>query len=371
MDGLSIGSEFDARLRIDLVALADNWRQLDAMAPGAETGAVVKADAYGVGIDHVVPALAAAGCKTFFVATLAEGAAVRRLSPDVAIYVLNGLPVGAIDEMVGRKLRPILNSRPEIAEWAAAKPKSPPPGIQFDTGMNRLGLSQDDARALATDTNTIDNLDPALIMSHLACADTPSSPNNAKQLSRFDALRELFPSLPASLANSAGILLGAPFQFDLTRPGIALYGAAAAENKALRPVVTAEAPVLQIRVAEAGETVGYGACQTLRQTTRLATLGVGYADGYLRAAGSADGRVGAHVFIRGKRAPLVGRVSMDLMVADVTNILGVERGDWAELFGGNVMIDDVADRAGTIGYELLTNLGRRYLRIYDEPKPTP
>ncbi|MHA1559683.1 MAG: alanine racemase [Alphaproteobacteria bacterium] len=369
MEGLPIGSEYGARLRIDLVALADNWRQLDSMAPGAETGAVVKADAYGVGINQAVPALAAAGCKTFFVATMAEGVAVRQLSPDVAIYVLNGLPVGAIDEMVGRELRPILNSWAEIAEWAAASPKSPPPGIQFDTGMNRLGLSQDDARALAADTNIIDNLDPALVMSHLACADERSNPNNNEQLSRFRALRELFPSVPASLANSAGILLGAPFQFDLTRPGIALYGAAAAEKKALRSVVTAEAPVLQIRVAEAGETVGYGARQTLRQTTRLATLGVGYADGYLRAAGSADDRVGAHVFIRGRRAPLVGRISMDLMVADVTNIPGVERGDWAELFGDNVMIDDVADRAGTIGYELLTDLGRRYSRHYDELQP--
>jgi alanine racemase len=364
MDSDAIGSEFGARLRIDLAALADNWRQLDAMAPDAETSAVVKADAYGIGISQAVPTLAAAGCKTFFVATLAEGVVVRRLRPNVAIYVLNGLSAGAVDEMVGWELRPILNSWAEITEWATAKPKSPLTGIQFDTGMNRLGLSQDDARTLAADSNLIDNLDPALVMSHLACADEPSNPKNTEQLSRFRSLRGLFPSVPASLANSAGVLLGAPFQFDLTRPGIALYGAAAAENKALTPVVTAEAPVLQIRVADPGETVGYGARQTLRRTTRLATLGVGYADGYLRAAGSTDDRLGAHVFIHGMRAPLVGRISMDLMVADVTNIPGVARGDWAELFGDNVMIDDVADRAGTIGYELLTDLGSRYSRVY-------
>lgn len=364
MNSDAIGSEFGARLRIDLAALASNWRQLDAMAPNAETAAVVKADAYGTGINQAVPALAAAGCKTFFVATLAEGIVVRRLRPNVAIYVLNGLSAGAIDEMAGWELRPILNSRAEIAEWAAAKPRSPLPGIQVDTGMNRLGLSQGDARTLAADRNLIDTLDPALVMSHLACADEPSNPKNTEQLERFRAVRELFPSVPASLANSAGVILGAPFQFDLTRPGIALYGAAAAENKALAPVVTAEAPVLQIRVAEAGETVGYGARQTLRQTTRLATLGVGYADGYLRAAGSTDDRRGAHVFIHGRPAPLVGRISMDLMVADVTNIPDVTRGDWAELFGENVMIDEVADRAGTIGYELLTDLGRRYSRVF-------
>ncbi len=358
-------SSVGARLTIDLGALASNWRELAAMTPHAETGAVIKADAYGTGAVAAMQTLLAAGCRTFFVATVREGIAVRSIDDAATVYILNGLPPGGADLLAAHGLRPVLNSRAEIDEWVAAGITSLPPAIQFDTGMNRLGLSPDETDTLAGDRALVEKIGPALIMSHLACADDPASPKNVDQLSRFRTIGASFPGVPASLANSAGIMLGDAYQFDVTRPGIALYGGRSANNRpALAPVVTAETMVLQIRDADAGGTVGYGAQQTLRRRSRLATLGVGYADGYLRAAGSRDDREGAQVFVRGKAAPLVGRVSMDLMVADVTDIEGVERGDWAELFGPNILLDAVADRAGTIGYELLTDLGRRYARTY-------
>lgn len=361
LERASVGS----RLTIDLHALASNWRALASMAPRAETGAVVKADAYGIGAAAAMQTLLAAGCRTFFVATVTEGIALRSIDETAAIYILNGLPPGGADLLAAHSLRPILNSPAEIEEWVSAGVISLPPGIQFDTGMNRLGLGPTETTALAGDRALVEKLGASLIMSHLACADDPDEMKNAEQLARFREVCASFPGIPASLANSAGIMLGEAYQFDVTRPGIALYGGRATLNRpALRPVVTAETLVLQVHEAEAGETVGYGAQQTLRRRSRLATLGVGYADGYLRAAGSSDDREGAMVFVRGKPAPLVGRVSMDLMVADVTDIEGVERGDWAELFGPNIMLDAVADRAGTIGYELLTDLGRRYARTY-------
>jgi alanine racemase len=238
--------------------------------------------------------------------------------------------------------------------------------IHVDTGMNRLGLSLHEALTLARDPVLLAAVAPSLVMSHLACSDTPEHPLNLRQLALFREIRSEFPDVPASLANSAGVFLGQQYHFDLIRPGIALYGVgpvAGIENP-MHTVVTAEARVLAIREAEAGETVGYGATETLTRPSRIAILAAGYADGYHRLAGSSDSRKGAHVMIRGEMAPLVGRVSMDLMAADVTDLPRAVRGDWAELFGPNVPIDDVAARAGTIGYELLTGLGRRYARTY-------
>jgi alanine racemase len=356
-----------ARLTIDLGALAENWRTLAGLAPAAETGAVVKADAYGIGIEPAVQALAAAGCRTFFVATAAEGETIRPLEPSAPIYVLDGLVPGGTARLAAADLRPVLGSPDEITEWAAARRAGlkTQAAVQIDTGMNRQGLSPDEARALAADRGLVEALRPALLMSHLACADEPEHEMNRRQLAAFSELAALFPGVPRSLANSAGVMLGADYHFDLTRPGIALYGARAVLGRpALKPVVTAEALVLRVREAPAGATVGYGATQRLARPSRLAVLAAGYADGYLRAAGSSNARQGAAVAIRGKKAPLVGRVSMDLMVADVTDVPEARRGDWAELFGPTIMIDDVADRAGTIGYELLTDLGRRYLRAY-------
>lgn len=364
MGATSEHSAAGARLTIDLGALAENWRTLAAMAPNAETAAVVKADAYGIGVARAAPALLNAGCRTFFVATLQEGIDLRALLPNVAIFVLNGLAIGKAAEYAAHRLQPVLNSKPELDEWRNAG-LDLRPAIQIDTGMNRLGLPLAEAESLLSNGDLMQALDPALVLSHLACADEPGNAKNAEQLVAFGRVRSMLPGVRASFANSAGIMLGPDYQFDLTRPGIALYGGrASVDRPALRTVVTAEAPVLQLRDAAPGETVGYGARQTLKRPARLATLGVGYADGYHRAAGSSDERRGASIFVRGEAAPLVGRVSMDLMVADVTGIDGVTRGDWGELFGPNIMLDDVAERAGTIGYELLTDLGRRYERRY-------
>ena len=355
------------RLTIDLSALAENWRTLAERASGAATAAVVKGDGYGIGIGAAAEALAEAGCHTFFVALPEEGLRVRETVHDAAIYVLAGLLPGTAEAYARADLRPVLCSWPEIEEWAGFRQSGARTGaaLHVDTGMNRLGLTLAEARKLTERRDLLGSLGLSLVMSHLACADLPDHALNRKQLTAFRAVRVLFPEVPASLANSAGIYLGRDYHFDLVRSGIALYGAAAAQNVSpLRPVVTLEARVLQVREARRGETVGYGAAETLTDPTRIAIVGVGYADGYHRRAGSSDRRRGARARRRGQDAPIIGRVSMDLIAIDVTNIHGAERGDWAELFGPNIPVDEVADRADTIGYEFLTGLGRRYARRY-------
>ncbi|HET7716168.1 MAG TPA: alanine racemase [Bauldia sp.] len=356
------------RLTIDLVALAENWQDLSARSGEAATGAVVKGDAYGIGIEPAARALAEAGCHTFFVALPDEGVRVRETVADAAIYVLGGLIPGAGKAYAAADLRPVLNSRPEIEEWAALRRAGvrTEAALHVDTGMNRLGLTLGELRKLTERRDFREALGLSLVMSHLACADTPDHAFNRKQLAAFRAVRTLIPDLPASLANSAGIFLGPEYHFDVVRPGIALYGARAVNGmpNPMRPVVTLEALVLQVREAKAGETVGYGGAETLRRPTRIAIVGAGYADGYQRRAGASDRRMGASGFLRGRTAPILGRVSMDLIALDVTDVPGAERGDWVELFGPNISIDDVADHADTIGYELLTSLGRRYTRSY-------
>ena len=356
------------RLTIDLGALAANWQSLASLVgPRVATSAVVKGDGYGTGLELAAGSLAEAGCHTFFVALPEEGLRLRQAVRDAAIYVLDGLLPGSADAYIAADLRPVLGSFPEIEEWAAAKQAGAPTGsaIHVDTGMNRLGLTLGEARALTEERGLLHTLSPSLVMSHLAVADTPEHPLNRKQLSNFRAVRMLLPHIPASLANSAGIHLGADYHFDLVRPGIAIYGASATSAAApLAPVVSLEARVLQVRDARRGETIGYGAGEILKQQSRIAILGVGYSDGYHRAAGSAEGRPGARAFVQGRSVPLAGRVSMDLIAVDVTDIQGVQRGDWVELFGPHVPIDEVAHHAGTIGYELLTGLGRRLERRY-------
>jgi alanine racemase len=355
-----------SRVTIDLGALVDNWRSVSRTAQAAETSAVVKADAYGLGLDRIGATLTAAGCRTFFVATPTEGITLRRaVGPPAAIYVLDGLLPGAAREYIQADIRPVIGSVDELREWAEAGTRTTGAAIHVDTGMNRLGLTPAEAAEIAQDRNLVTAAGPALLMSHLACADTPSHPLSAAQLRNFRELRSLFPALPASLANSAGIFLHGDYHFDLVRPGIALYGARFAENRPpLQTVVTLEARVLQVRAAAAQQTVGYGAAETVRGPARIAVLGMGYADGYIRAASSSDARPGARAFVRGQFSPLIGRVSMDLLALDVTGIPDVRRGDWVELFGANVAVDEVAERAGTIGYELLTALGTRHDRRY-------
>jgi alanine racemase len=354
------------RLTIDLAALRANWRALAKRSGSASTGAVVKADAYGLGIEPVVRALAAEGCDTFFVALIEEGLRARSVAPDAAVYVLNGPFPGTAPLYAAGNLRPILGSMAEVEEWASfQQPGKPPAAIHVDTGMNRLGVTLAEARILAGRTDLLRAIRPSLVMSHLACSDDPDNRTNPAQLERFREVGSLFPGVAASLANSGGILMGRDYAFDLTRPGIALYGGRASiVMPPLTPVVTLEARVVLVREADAGDTIGYGATETLKRRSRIAVLSAGYADGFHRAAGSSDARPGARVHIRGKFAPLVGRVSMDLMTADVTSIPEVQRGDWAELFGSHIPVDEAAGHAGTLGYEFLTGLGRRYERVY-------
>ena len=359
------------RLRIDRAALAANWRRVAETARPATCAAVVKADAYGLGLAAVVPVLLDVGCSVFFVATPAEGVKVREMAPAADIYVLDGL-VGTCEAYSQGRLRPVLGNREELKEWTVFRRKHGSAGelaaaLHVDTGMNRLGLSMtdlDEFDATGGPTPAAEAAGLCLVMSHFACADTPDHPLNRAQMERFAAVRSRFSALPGSLANSAGVFLGEPARHDLVRPGIALYGGASHPDATMAPVVTAEALVLQVRSARAGETVGYGGDFTLKRDSRLAILAAGYADGYLRSAGSADDRPGARVALGGHFAPVVGRVSMDLIAADVTDLPdGVaRRGAYAELFGPTVAIDEVADQSGTIAYELLTGLSRRAVR---------
>ncbi len=352
------------RMTVDLGALARNWRTLAARAGAAETSAAVKGDAYGIGIEPAARALAKAGCRTFFVALPDEGLRLRTVLPDAVIYVLNGLAPGAAAHLAEAGLRPVLGSLAEIDEWTAYRTGggSGLAALHVDTGMNRLGLTLKEAASLASH-GPVPGL--TLVMSHLASADRAEDPLNAAQLARFRDAAALFPALPASLSNSAGLFLSPDYRFDLVRPGIALYGGRfSAALPPLETVVTVETRIVQVRDVPAGESVGYGATQHVHRPSRIAILSAGYADGYHRLAGASDGRGGASVYVRGSTAPLVGRISMDLIAVDVTDVPGAARGDLAELFGPNIPVDDVARFAGTIGYELLTGLGRRYRRHY-------
>lgn len=351
------------RLTIDLGNLAGNWRRLAALAAPAECAAAVKADAYGIGVDAAVRALATAGCRTFFVAVPEEGVAVRQALPDVTIYVLNGFFGDAADVYRRHRLWPVLGNLGEMSAWKAWR-KDETAALHVDTGMNRLGLSVAEAGALDEADLAACGVD--LVMSHLACADEPAHALNALQLQRFSAVAARFPSARRSLANSAGIHHGSGWHFDLVRPGIALYGGGSHPEAASNPVVMAEARILQVREVPKGDSVGYGATKTMQRDCRLAILSAGYADGYLRAAGSSDTVSGAEVAIGGHVAPLAGRVSMDLIAADVTDMPDqvLENARWAELFGPTIDIDRVAASGGTIAYELLTGLSRRAERIY-------
>ena len=358
-------------LTVDLAGIQANWRWLAAVARGAECAGVVKADAYGMGIEPVAKALWTADCRTFFVATLTEGRRVKVVLPAATVYVLDGLMPGTAPLYPTYGLRPVLGSLAEIEEWAAYSRSAGtqlPAAVHIDTGMNRLGLTAAEVEALATNPAPFEAFSLSLVMSHLACGDTPSSPMNARQKSLFDALRAKLPPAPASLANSAGILLGGDFRYDLVRAGIALYGGRAVEGRPnpAAKVVRVEARILQVRAAAAGGTVGYGATYTLTRNSRLATIATGYADGFLRSICGPIGRPPPPAYVSGYPAPIVGRVSMDVVTIDVTDIPAAhaQRGAWAELIGRHVQVDDLADSSGTIGYEVLTRLGPRFQRVY-------
>ena len=352
-----------AILHIDLAAIVENWRLLAARAaPGAVAG-VVKANAYGLGADKVAPALRAAGCRHFFVAHLAEGIALREtLGSGPVIAVLNGFAPGADGDAA---LVPVLNSLGDVLAHAAAGRSAGQARralLHLDTGMARLGLDAAEQARLVADHSLLAGLDLLYIMTHLACADEPDHPLNAEQAARFDRACAVLPKFKRSFANSSGLFLGADYASDLARPGCALYGINPTPGlpNPLRQVLRLEAPVLQIREIPAGASVGYGASFMAARPSRIATIAVGYADGYLR---SLSGQGGAAY--RGLMLPLVGRVSMDLITLDVTDVPGLVPGDAVTLIGGAAPSpDDLAARAGTIGYEILTSLGARYRRAY-------
>jgi len=352
-----------AVLHIDLTAIAANWRALaEHASPGAVAG-VVKANAYGLGAARVAPALVAAGCRHFFVAHLSEGMALRAaLGAGPMIAVLDGFAPGA-DE--GAALVPVLNSLGDVLAHAAAgrsAGRARQALLHLDTGMARLGLDVGEQAGLAADHALLAGLDLLYVMSHLACADEPDHPLNAEQAARFARACAVLPRLKRSFANSSGLFLGADYASDLARPGCALYGinpTPGAPNP-MRPAIRLEAPILQILDIPAGASVGYGASFVAARPSRIATIAVGYADGYLR---SLSGRgVAAY---RGMILPMVGRVSMDLITLDVTETPGLALGDRVTLIGGAAPSpDDLAAQAGTIGYEILTSLGDRYRRDY-------
>ena len=360
-----------AILTIDLDGLIANYRRLRELAGGAECAAVVKADAYGLGVVEAAPALRREGCKTFFVATPAEAKALRKLLPDAIIYALAGLMPGMTDEFRKHGLRPVLNSAAEIREWAAFSAsvgEALPCAVHIDSGMNRLGLSAGEVETVAAARDLWSTLTLSLVMSHLACADEPEHPKSEVQRKTFDRLRALLPKAIASLANSAGILLGPAYAYDLVRPGIALYGGKPQHhgNHDFAPVVHLKGRILQVRDVPAGETVGYGATRTLTRASRVAIVSVGYADGFFRSLSAKDGDVGFVAYAGGRAAPILGRVSMDLITLDVTGVPepASGRGEWVELIGPNVPTQTLAHHAGTIDYEVLTNLGTRAFRRY-------
>ena len=335
-------------LHIDLHAIAANWKALAAKSPGARAGAVVKADAYGLGAVQVAPALYAAGARDFFVALAGEGRALRpHLADDARIHVLSGHMPGA--DLTG--LIPVLNSAEQFFRDRALRPGRPF-AIQLDTGMNRLGLEPGEWAAIRAEALAAG---PDFVMSHLACADEPGHPANALQLAAFRAMTEGC-GLPRSLSATGGTLLGPEYHFDLIRPGIGLYGALPFADA--RPVARLSLPVIQTRMVRPGEFVGYSATWTAEAPRRIATLAAGYADGILRAISSS----GAALYAGDRACPIVGRVSMDLITADVTELPDVPA--QLDLICPAQPVDRLADFAGTIGYEILTALGSRYDRVY-------
>ncbi|WP_140985436.1 alanine racemase [Asticcacaulis tiandongensis] len=354
-------------LGIDLGALRDNYIALSERAAPAKTSAVVKANAYGLGASEVTRTLYEAGCRDFFVAIAREAFDLHPLlADDVHIYILNGLLPGSETLCAEHGFIPVLNSPQQIENWANAARdtgKFLPAVLQFDTGMSRLGLSPDEAHALAESPDVLKYFDLRYLMSHLACADEPDNPANDAQLSVLGEMTALFPDVPVCFANSGGIFMGGDYRQALVRPGIALYGGApnAERPSPMKPVISLHVAVIQTRTVPAGTQIGYGGTATAETEMRLATLSAGYADGLPRALSNRGS-----VWFNGIRLPITGRVSMDSIIVDISALpegaLGI--GDYVEVIGPHQSLDELAADAGTIAYEILTGLGRRYQRQY-------
>ncbi|MEA2728177.1 MAG: alanine racemase [Acetobacteraceae bacterium] len=351
----------DARsavLEVDLAAIVANWQTLRLRHPSGPVAGVVKADGYGLGARQVAAALYAAGCRHFFVAHLDEALAVRDAVPGAMLAVLSGLIPGTEDAYIAHDVTPVLGSLDEIARWQQFGREAI---LHVDTGMSRLGLDTRELAVLAQDHARLEGLAIRYVMSHLVAAEVPDDPANQLQRQRFASARAMLPAAPGSLANSSGIFLGADFASDLARAGAALYGInpTPGQPNPMRGVVRLSIRVLAVRDVPVGAGVGYNATWTAARPSRIATAALGYADGFHR---SLSGR-GSACF-DGTPIPLVGRVSMDLTTFDVTDHPAVQPGCWLEVIGPHLSPDDVAEAAGTNGYEVLTSLGRRFQRVY-------
>ena len=357
-----------AVVTIDLAALRSNWKTLAVEActysPATETGAAIKGEAYGLGMEPVAKALWTAGCRSFFVARPFEGEQLRAVVPNALIFVLDGLYSGQADYYLQHALIPALISFGEAKDWMA-NGKGKPCAIHLDTGINRMGMTGEEFTAVVA---IKDELRIVMVMSHLACSDEPLHPLNGRQRDLFAKYRAMLPDVPASFGNSSGIYLGDGYHYELVRPGVALYGGNPLPGKPnpMKPVVTLQVKIMQTRIVKQGDTIGYGATWTAPRDSRIALLGAGYRDGIPRKLSWSADKAPAQVFIAGRRAPIVGRVSMDMMAIDVTELPESEtiRGTLVEIFGPNLPIDEAAGFASTISYELLTHLGNRYARRY-------
>lgn len=359
------------RLILDMAALRHNYHLCQEKAGGhCEVGAAVKADAYGVGVAEAAPVLYEAGCRSFFVATLDEGLALRKIlpDPDTRIAVLNGLQPDCEEIFDFQGLTPVLNALEEIERWHRYSIRTRPYLkciIHIDTGMARLGLPEDEQKILMERAARYAKaLDIEYIMSHFACADEQGHPLNEAQFEHFQNVTDSFPFSKKSLSNSSGLFRDARYHFDLARPGMCLYGLnpLPEEQNPMKPVARLDVPLLQIRTVQSGQSAGYGASWTAEKETRLATVQLGYADGFLRSFSSRG-----TVYWQNIPCPIIGRVSMDLTIISLENIpdaLMPKPGDFLEVLGVNQSADDIAQAAGTIGYEILTSLGKRYHRSY-------
>jgi alanine racemase len=374
---MTVESTRSATLVVDLDALARNFAKLRGAAAPAECAAVVKADAYGLGVERVAKRLVREGCRRLFVATAGEARELRGHVPDADIYVLEGSREGQTDTLVAARAIPVLNSLEQVRRWAGRAV------LQVDTGMGRLGLGAREVEELARRPELLERIDVELVLTHLACADEPEHPLNAEQLRAFELLRPRLPQVPASIGNSAATLIDARHRGDVVRPGIALYGGnpfsagfsagfaaglpagasggLAGGNNPMEAVATLTAPIVQIREVEQAQTVGYGATYVVRPPARLAIVGAGYADGYPRALGNRGAAA-----LAGRRVPVIGRVSMDLLCVDVSGVPQelARVGAPVELIGTTIGVDEIAAHAGTISYEILTGLSPRLQREY-------
>lgn len=355
-----------SRLTVSLPAIVANYSVLRARARTSRVAAVVKADAYGLGAVPILQALRKAGCSDFFVADAAEARALSPYRLGADLYVLNGFQPGVEETYAALDIIPVINSLEQAERWAAAAERLKrvlPAALQIDSGMSRLGLQPCEIDRLAQRSDWFERINVRLIMSHLACADEPAHRANSSQRKRFVDLSRRLPKAPLSLANSAGVFLPKPFHFDLVRPGLALYGVGSKPGQKLVPAFRLDASVIQVRSIEPGTGVGYGLSFKAKRPTRVATVAMGYADGWPRALSNCGA-----AYYNGVKLPFAGRVSMDTVLLDVTDLPdgALRLGDYVELIGDNQTIEDVADNAGTIPYEILAGLGRRLQRIYTQ-----